>query len=820
MDPFNNLNPFEPPDVERAYYDWLQQEQADQAGFQQHLNELHPHERPPPNSNSVRDTRGVSNRDADFLRMAHEGRVGQGTSRLPSDHPTFSGQGVNQHMLFAAADRGDQLPAGNFSLTDDWHGMDAAADWPTHNVDQEEHWWAEPGDVVPEWPTPPAIPWQQNLGASILPRQPRPGDGSTSRGGRRLTPAASQWTEALHGTWASCSGPTDLENTLLGESPLDQILDTWASEEGQTEDEDRQEAVRRIKAWAETGDVYAGLELQDLGLRTLPAALPPGLQSLNVSDNELVRLPDTLPSELRTLAISSNRLTRLPDTLPTGLQSLVIGSNQLTRLPETLPEGLSTLAVSGNRLTSLPDTLPAGLQDLDVRGNLLTSLPDALPSGLQLLAVGGNRLTSLPGTLPPELQELEADGNRLTSLPDTLPAELQLLFARDNQLNSLPETLPTELQRLHVSANRLTSLPETLPVELQVLEARDNHLSSLPETLLTRLGSGCMVYVDNNPLPDQVRTNLAGALNAPNYAGPRVFFSMGGETAADQERPLAEAVADWLKGEPEAIAAWQNFAHEAGAPEYALFLDKLQKTVNYDNPEFRQAVAEDLRQAAIRPQLRQQFFQLAFGASETCQDRITLTWNGMQTARLIADVEDEVYDDRLGELIQQARVLFRLNALEPIARQKVDSLRFVDEIEVYLAYQVKLRERLDLQLIAPDMRFFDVAYVTDDDLNAAEIQVRNEEAAGFADYLATRWQPWDMVVSRIAPEAHAQMENRLAEAINEEFPSRLEQRLADHHLTGDSEAEVQFGAQIREEIAREIKGALTRQVLEDHAIEL
>ncbi|MDH2348860.1 shikimate kinase [Bradyrhizobium sp. SSUT77] len=35
----------------------------------------------------------------------------------------------------------------------------------------------------------------------------------------------------------------------------------------------------------------------NLGLTTLPAALPPGLQSLNVSDNELVHLPDTLPSQ-------------------------------------------------------------------------------------------------------------------------------------------------------------------------------------------------------------------------------------------------------------------------------------------------------------------------------------------------------------------------------------------------------------------------------------------------------------------------------------------------------------------------------------------
>ncbi|OKO83966.1 hypothetical protein AC628_01075 [Bradyrhizobium sp. NAS96.2] len=702
--------------------------------------------------------------------------------------------------------------------------MNAAADWPTHHVDQEQHWWAGADDVVPEWLTIPANPWEQDLAAPVLGRQPWPDDGNTSRGGGRLPAAAAQWTEALQGTGtstaAASSDLTNFEAPVLQEAPLDRILDTWVGEEGQTEDEDRQEAARRIRAWAEAGHVYTGLELPYLGLTTLPTAFPPGLQSLDVSHNELLYLPDTLPPGLRTLSASGNRLTSLPDALPTQLQSLEIGSNRLTRLPETLPEGLLTLAVGSCRLTSLPDTLPAGLQDLDVRGNLLTSLPDALPSGLQLLAVGGNRLTDLPASLPPELQELEADGNRLTRLPDTLPTELQLLFARDNHLRSLPETLPPELQRLHVSGNRLTSLPETLPAELQVLEARDNRLTGLPEALLTRLGSGCMIYVEENLLSEQARTDLATALNAPGYAGPRVFFSMDGGTAGEPVRALSEVAADWLEGEPEVIAAWQNFADEAGASEYALFLDRLRKTVNYGNAEFRNAVTEDLRQAAIRPGLRQQYFQLAFGASATCQDRITLTWNSMQTARVNADVEDGAYDDRLGELVDQARVLFRLDALAPIARQKVDTLQFVDEIEVYLAYQVKLRERLDLRLIAPDMRFFDVSYVTEDDLTAAETQVRNEEAAGFADYLATRWQPWETVVSRIAPEAHAQMQERLIEAMDEQFQSRLEQRLADHGLTGNSDAELQFGAKIRDEIACEIKDALMRQVLDDHGLKL
>ncbi|MGL3210421.1 hypothetical protein [Bradyrhizobium sp. BR 1433] len=404
MDPFNHLNPSEIPDVGRTYDEGLQQQQADQAAFQQQLNELHPRELPTPlpNSNRRRPPYAGSNRDADPLEMPHEDRVGQGPSRLTSDPPSHSEQGINQHVLFATADRDSQLSDGSFSLTDSWHDMDAAADWRTHQVDQEQHWWAGTDDVVAEWRAIPASPWEQNLAASVLARQPRPGDGNT--GGRRLPAAAAQWTEASHGTGTSTPAPagdlTNLDAPVLQEARLDRILDIWVGDEGQTEDEDRQEAATRIRAWAEAGDVYTRLDLPDLGLTTLPAAFPPALQSLDVSHNELVHLPDTLPAGLRTLTAKGNRLTSLPNALPTQLQSLEIGSNRLSSLPETLPEGLLTLAVGSCRLTSLPDLLPAGLQDLDVRGNLLTSLPDALPSGLQLLAVGGNRLTNLPDSLP------------------------------------------------------------------------------------------------------------------------------------------------------------------------------------------------------------------------------------------------------------------------------------------------------------------------------------------------------------------------------------------------------------------------------------
>ncbi|MGY2917042.1 hypothetical protein ACVWYP_002672 [Bradyrhizobium sp. USDA 3262] len=346
------------------------------------------------------------------------------------------------------------------------------------------------------------------------------------------------------------------------------------------------------------------------------------------------------------------------------------------------------------------------------------------------------------------------------------------------------------------------------------------------KTLLTQLSGYSSVNLENNPLPDLVQAGLTATIHAAGYAGPQVFLSTAEGALEVQPRSLQEVVAHWLEAEPSVMATWQRFAQEPGAQDYARFLDRLGGTVNYGNEAFRQAVVEDLRQAAVRPRLREQFFQLASGASERCEDRVTLTWNGMQSARLNADVEDGVYDGRLTELLQQGRVLFRLEALDRIARETVNSLRRadpdadVDEIEVYLAYQTQLRNPLQLLHIAPDMRFLNVSNVTEDDIVRAEASVRNQEAAEFPDYLATRWHPWESVLRRIAPEDHVAMERRLVDAMGDEFQARLDRRLAENGLTGDADAERVLGAQIRKEIALEIKGPVMHQVLERFGLEL
>ncbi|MBB4263653.1 NEL-type E3 ubiquitin ligase domain-containing protein [Bradyrhizobium sp. CIR3A] len=634
---------------------------------------------------------------------------------------------------------------------------------------------------------------QAQLGAGT------PSETSESETSEPGSPAAAQWAEAL----------TEVDQSAADSaSSQDQVLAAWAAEEGQAQDERPQEDVSRTRAWQEAANVNQPLDLSSLSLTALSAPLPPELRRLNVE------------------------------------------RNQLTSLPE-LPADLQRLNASNNRLTSLPD-LPAGLRRLSAIRNRLTSLPADLPPGLRRLSVDNNQLTSLPGNLPATLRELDASGNQLTSLPD-LPAGLQRLNVDYNQLTNLPDPLPAELEWLSATNNQLTSLPDLVPAELLWLGASNNQLTSVPETLLTQLGRESSVDLENNPLPEWLQTNLLTAVHAGDYAGPQIFLPMTqavgemGEGAVEVEpRPLHEVVADWLEGDPETVAAWRSFAQEPGAQDYAGFLERLRGTVNYANDAFRHAVAEDLRQAAARPRLREQFFTLASEATASCEDRITLTWNSMQTARVNADVEAGAYDGRLDELLQQGRVMFRLEALDRIARETVNSLRDadadadidadadtdvdteadidadtdadadIDEIEVYLAYQTQLREPLELWHIAPNMRFLNISHVTQDDVARAAMSVRDQEATGFRDYLLTRWQPWETVLARIRPV----IEERLVDAMGEEFQTRLDRALAEYGLTGDPDAERELGAQIRSNIARDIRDAVTREVLRPYGLEL
>ncbi|TMV93109.1 E3 ubiquitin--protein ligase [Salmonella enterica subsp. enterica serovar Typhimurium] len=494
------------------------------------------------------------------------------------------------------------------------------------------------------------------------------------------------------------------------------------------------------------------------------------------------------------LNVGESGLTTLPDCLPAHITTLVIPDNNLTSLP-ALPPELRTLEVSGNQLTSLP-VLPPGLLELSIFSNPLTHLP-ALPSGLCKLWIFGNQLTSLP-VLPPELYKLWAYNNRLTSLP-ALPSGLKELIVSGNRLTSLP-VLPSELKELMVSGNRLTSLP-MLPSGLLSLSVYRNQLTRLPESLI-HLSSETTVNLEGNPLSERTLQALREITSAPGYSGPIIRFDMAGASAPRETRALHLAAADWLvparEGEPAPADRWHMFGQEDNADAFSLFLDRLSETENFiKDAGFKAQISSWLAQLAEDEALRANTFAMATEATSSCEDRVTFFLHQMKNVQLVHNAEKGQYDNDLAALVATGREMFRLGKLEQIAREKVRTLALVDEIEVWLAYQNKLKKSLGLTSVTSEMRFFDVSGVTVTDLQDAELQVKAAEKSEFREWIL-QWGPLHRVLERKAPERVNALREKQISDYEETYRMLSDTELRPSGLVGNTDAERTIGARAME----------------------
>ncbi|EFS8111661.1 SPI-2 type III secretion system effector E3 ubiquitin transferase SspH2 [Salmonella enterica] len=630
----------------------------------------------------------------------------------------------------------------------------------------------------------------------------------------RLTLDTAQGEEGTgHAEGASGTFRTSfLPATTAPQTPAeyDAVWSAWRRAAPAEESRGRAAVVQKMRACLNNGN--AVLNVGESGLTTLPDCLPAHITTLVIPDNNLTSLP-ALPPELRTLEVSGNQLTSLP-VLPPGLLELLIFSNPLTHLP-ALPSGLCKLWIFGNQLTSLP-VLPPGLQELSVSDNQLASLPalpselcklwaynnqltslPTLPSGLQELSVSDNQLASLP-TLPSELYKLWAYNNRLTSLP-ALPSGLKELIVSGNRLTSLP-VLPSELKELMVSGNRLTSLP-MLPSGLLSLSVYRNQLTRLPESLI-HLSSETTVNLEGNPLSERTLQALREITSAPGYSGPIIRFDMAGASAPRETRALHLAAADWLvparEGEPAPADRWHMFGQEDNADAFSLFLDRLSETENFiKDAGFKAQISSWLAQLAEDEALRANTFAMATEATSSCEDRVTFFLHQMKNVQLVHNAEKGQYDNDLAALVATGREMFRLGKLEQIAREKVRTLALVDEIEVWLAYQNKLKKSLGLTSVTSEMRFFDVSGVTVTDLQDAELQVKAAEKSEFREWIL-QWGPLHRVLERKAPERVNALREKQISDYEETYRMLSDTELRPSGLVGNTDAERTIGARAME----------------------
>jgi Leucine-rich repeat (LRR) protein len=569
------------------------------------------------------------------------------------------------------------------------------------------------------------------------------------------------------------------------------------------------------------------LDASSNALRVFKTNLPSTLEELSLAHNHLTQIP-SLNAGLRKLRLSFNPLTQLPDTWPPGLKELDLSNTGITQFPNNLPAGLRLLRLNNNPLTQLPDTWPPDLHILDLTGTHITEFPKNLPVGLRVLGLENSRLTQVPSSWPPGLKELNLADTAITQFPDNLPAGLGLLRLNNNPLTQVPDTWPPALEILDLRGTQITGSPRNLPAGLRILHLENNQLTQLPDSINSF--TDCEIFLAGNPI---AVPNIPPP--APGQAGPRIHFPMPGTGMdfATVSRTVEQAAGSWLLGQPKIPSLGNSIAISDNAVAFCRFLDRLRDTVMYRDDTQRALVVKWLNELAERPALRQDSLGVCIGATESCDDRVVSTWNELQKLQLNDDIRIGRYDAHPDQVVQAARQMFRLRALEEIAARKVEILMRegpdwidahwinavdnVDEVEVYLAYAVQLKEKLDLTTVVPQMDFFALSDVTNEDLAQALATVQAREAAEFDQFLVLDYEPWQTLLKRKDPAAYAAAEDALHELVETRFEQRLEEELAKlgldptHDAAAIADASKDLGRPIMRELQYGQLAPLTRK---------
>jgi Leucine-rich repeat (LRR) protein len=572
------------------------------------------------------------------------------------------------------------------------------------------------------------------------------------------------------------------------------------------------------------GDVHA-LDLSGNAI-TDWRGLPRNLKVLKAAQTGGEEVLNHLPDGLIALDISKNGLHSLPaNRLPRGLNRLRADNNRLREVP-ILPDRLQSLHVSGNDISGFPPQWPGSLKTLDMSSNMLATFPADLPASLKVLDLSDNCLVHIaPDSMPAGLASLDLSENPdLNALP-ALPGNLRKLWIDATGLRELPADLPRGLLELYASDLGLTQVPDSLPASLTILGLVDNELAQLPPNIVDL--TFCEILLEGNPIAPG---NLP--LRRPGEVGPVFLLSVsGGEKNIDYSVSVEQAVRHWLDAQhDEAAQRWAAIGHalDASSPDAAAtaqfrrFVDELRATASYKDPHFRASVQEWLVELSKpeRKSLLDRTLQACATATERCDDRVALTFNELKKMRMHDDIRIGRYDGRPAEAVNVIRQTFRLDKLQDIAYRKIKSLSRVDDVEVYLAYAVKLREPLELSTVVPDMRFFDISGVTQADLDAALQAVRAAERSGFYRDLVLD-DTWNAYIKPKLAARYEAAEGKLGELADAPLQERIRAELRQRGLDPDDlDAYRGISKSVWEDMRYEVLEPLTRDYLTSQGLPL
>ena len=358
-------------------------------------------------------------------------------------------------------------------------------------------------------------------------------------------------------------------------------------------------------------------------------------------------------------------------------------------------------------------------------------------------------LSSLP-PLPHHLINLHVlNCTHLTTLPSLSQCtELNTLVVMWNgQLTAITDLSAAQLRWLTVSGCRsVNALPSLAQLQnLQVLDTEETPLTSLPEDILS-LPSTCRISLNASGLSDAVRNRLTHIMNGPGYAGPRIEYSMWLAPFADEAPPIEtieQAVAVWQAEAPPHLQLalsdfdWSALPAQDNVNAFSRFLVRMRETNDYRNatPELKAATQQRVAALLVQMQtdsaLRENCFNLATDAVNTCGDRVALRMLDMENCAVISAAKTALaaghYDHNPQALVDLCKGQHRLKMIEKEAQDKVATMHFTDPIEVHLGYLTKLTEPYRLPVRISTMLYPVCSGVTDADIAAVRKKCSNDD---------------------------------------------------------------------------------------------
>lgn len=485
----------------------------------------------------------------------------------------------------------------------------------------------------------------------------------------------------------------------------------------------------------------------------------------------------------RSQLITKSGLSAVKEQLDEWVSGATEGENRLeasNRIFEAISKRRCYFNVSSLSLKTFPDIFNneiffqghywSGWGHIDLQKNQLTELPESI-SNLPALALhlGWNRLTRLPVSI----------GNM---------EDLHYLRAQVNQITSVPESIDNleKLEELELGENQLAALPANLKPSRTLDVSRNLTLTSIPNEILN-LPSTCSVDLSGCGLSQTVLDNIRAVVDAPDYQGPTISYSRLEPRYLGPLRSIEGLLQDLSNITGRTLTLPNVASSPKQENKLQMWLSRLCDIADYKSGGDKKTglannVQDYLQKANDDPKFRDTFYAVIHDATETCGDRVALSLMHLGIAHDIAtvDVKDM---KKLADLLIKG--VFVLRLLEDVARAKVASLKFVDEIEVFLGYPIMLKERLQLPINAEQMLYAACSNITARNLDVAEGFVReqlgNEEIV--SKFLVSQ-DKWKEALLINYPEEVRKLEAQKTHALENASTSTDYQKIEDQFNAG------------------------------------